>query len=63
MVNALLRKSDAMLLAIANPPENSSSGLTQWMGKDLDAQLGHSLRITPKGPWDGFYLAHIAKPQ
>ena len=63
VVNALLRKSDAMLLAIANPPENSSSGLTQWMGKDLDAQLGHSLRITPKGPWDGFYLAQIAKPQ
>ena len=63
VVNALLKKSDAMLLPIANAPENSLSGLTQWMTKDLDSQLSRSLRITPKGPWDGFYLAHIAKPQ
>jgi 16S rRNA (cytosine1407-C5)-methyltransferase len=63
VVNALLKKSDAMLLPIANAPENSLSGLTQWMTKDLDSQLSRSLRITPKGPWDGFYLARIAKPQ
>ena len=63
VVNALLKKTDALLLPIANAPKNMRSGLTRWMGRELNPMLTCSLRIIPKGPWDGFYLALIEKPQ
>ena len=53
----------ALLLPIDNAPKNAMPGLTCWMGKDLHSQLNHTVRIMPDGPWDGFYLAYIAKPQ
>ncbi len=63
VVNDLLKKSDALLLPIDNAPKNAMPGLIRWMGKDLHSQLNHTVRIMPDGPWDGFYLAYIAKPQ
>jgi 16S rRNA (cytosine1407-C5)-methyltransferase len=63
VVNALLKKTDARLLPIADAPKHTRSGLTRWMGKELNSMLTYSLRIIPKGPWDGFYLALIEKPQ
>ena len=63
VVDALLKKSDALLLPIDNAPENSISGLTHWLGRDLASEMSRSVRIMPDGPWDGFYLARITKPQ
>ena len=62
VVEALLRKTDAQLLPIENPPQHSVPGLTHWSGKSLSSQLQQSRRILPNGIWDGFYLARIIKP-
>ena len=58
----LLRKTDAQLLTVNAVPSNSIPGVTAW-GKQSEATLAKCVRILPDGPWDGFFLARLRKPE
>ncbi|XOV84398.1 MAG: RsmB/NOP family class I SAM-dependent RNA methyltransferase [bacterium] len=62
VVNHLLQRSEAQLLAISTIAKNFQPGLNAWQGRALHPDLHHSVRIIPDGIWDGFYLALIRKP-
>jgi tRNA (cytosine49-C5)-methyltransferase len=62
VVNHLLQRSEAQLLAVDTAIDNVLPGLTQWRGRSLHADLERSVRVIPDGVWDGFYLARIKKP-
>lgn len=64
VVQHLLRRTEARLepLDPSQIPGHSIAGLNHWRGKDLMADLSATIRVLPRGVWDGFFLARIAKP-
>lgn len=63
VVNHLLQRSEAQVLAIDTVTGNVQPGLTAWRGRSLHAELHRSIRVIPDGVWDGFYLALLKKPE
>ena len=65
VVQHLLRRTDATLADISHDldPDHTRGGLSSWRGKALLPELANTLRIMPHGVWDGFFIAHIQKPQ
>lgn len=62
VVQHLLDKSDAQLMPITNAPSHSRPGVSHWQGKALAEAMAQTLRILPRGVWDGFYIARLTKP-
>lgn len=62
IANALKKYGDAVqVLPVTLPFTNVAPGLTQWQGKALPLILNNCVRILPKGPMEGFFVACLRK--
>ena len=66
VVAHLLQKTDAEVInTLSDVVElgiDVQAGCTTWAGKALPAALAGTVRVVPKDPWAGFYIAKLVKP-
>ena len=63
VVDHLLAKTDAIIEDIDTELENTHPGLKTWGKRTLSQTLERTLRVLPAGPWDGFFIAKLSKPE
>jgi 16S rRNA (cytosine1407-C5)-methyltransferase len=64
VVHHLLKRTEARLLPIRPEelPGNHMPGHRGWRARKFDMSVSRSVRIIPRGAWDGFYVARFTKP-